>query len=231
MDSLNKLKEKRKQIAHSLMENGVNIIDWENTYIDEEVQIERGVTIGPCVVIRGGTFIGENTVIDQNSRIENSFIGKNVHIMSSYVLDSKVGDHSKIGPFAYIRPGSVIGEDCKIGDFVEVKNSNIGNGTKASHLTYIGDADLGENINLGCGVVFVNYDGSKKYRSKIEDNAFIGCNSNIISPVKVGEGAYIAAGSTVTEDIEPDALYIARSKGIQKKHWVKKRGIWKNNTK
>lgn len=231
MDILNEIKEKRRKIAISLVNKGVNLIDWESTYIDEEAEIASGVTIGPGVTIKGKTVIGENSYIDQNTRIEDSVIGENVEIMSSYIIESKVGNNTKIGPFAYLRPKSNVGEDCKIGDFVEVKNSNIGNGTKASHLTYIGDADLGKNINLGCGVVFVNYDGSKKYRATVSDNSFIGCNSNIVSPVKVGEGAYIAAGSTVTEDIEPDALYIARSKGIQKKNWVKERGIWKNNTK
>ena len=132
-----------------------------------------------------------------------------------------------MGPFAYLRPQSRIGSKCKIGDFVEVKNSTLGDGTKASHLTYIGDSDIGRDVNLGCGVVFVNYDGTNKYRSEVEDGAFIGCNSNLVSPVKVGKGAYIAAGSTVTKDVESDALYIARSRGRELPGWVSARGILK----
>ena len=132
-----------------------------------------------------------------------------------------------MGPFAYLRPGSTIGDGCKVGDFVEVKNSSMGDGAKASHLTYIGDSDVGKNVNLGCGVVFVNYDGSQKYRSVVDDNAFIGCNSNLISPIHIGEGAYVAAGSTITEDVPGGALYVARSRGRTFRDWVEKRGILK----
>ncbi len=222
-------KNRRLKYIAKLAESGVKFTDPETAYIDEGVKIGQGTLIGPCVTITGKSVIGEDCSIDQNCRIEDSLIGDECRVMSSYVLESSVGKGTSVGPFAYIRPGTKVGENCRIGDFVEVKNSVIGDGTKAAHLTYIGDADLGKGINLGCGVVFVNYDGSGKYRAAIEDNAFIGCNSNIVSPVKVGEGAYIAAGSTVTEDIKPDALYIARARGTQKENWVAKRGIWKNN--
>ncbi len=221
--------DERMKINRALEKKGVQFIHIENAYIDEDVCIGKGTVIGPNVTIKGKTLIGENCIIDQNCRIENSNIGDEVEISSSYIIESEIGNNTSIGPFAYLRPKSIVGKECKIGDFVEVKNSTVGDGTKASHLTYIGDADLGEGINLGCGVVFVNYDGSKKYRTKVESNAFIGCNSNLVSPVNVGEGAYIAAGSTVTEDVKPDALYIAREKGIQKENWVRNRGIWKNN--
>ena len=199
----------------------------KNYYIDDTVQVGEGTFIGPGCVIKGNTVIGKNCVLDQNCRIEDSIIGDNVKIMSSYILNSEVGDETEVGPFAYMRPGSKVGKNCKVGDFVEVKNAVLGDNTKASHLTYIGDADLGRGINLGCGVVFVNYDGTNKHRSTVEDNAFIGCNSNIVSPVHVGEGSYIAAGSTVTEDVEADSLYIARSRAYVKKNWVAKRGLWK----
>ena len=169
----------------------------------------------------------ENCIIGQNSRIEDSVIGGGVSVQSSVILESRVGSETSVGPFAYLRPKSDVGEHCKIGDFVEVKNSVFGNGSKASHLTYIGDSDVGENVNLGCGVVFVNYDGTNKYRSTVGDGAFIGCNSNLVSPVKVGEGAYVAAGSTVTEDVEGDALYIARARGVKKQGWVSEKGILK----
>lgn len=127
-----------------------------------------------------------------------------------------------MGPFAYIRPGSTIGDGCKVGDFVEVKNSSMGNGSKSSHLTYIGDADVGKNVNLGCGVVFVNYDGAKKYRSTVGDDSFVGCNSNLIAPVHLGEGVYVAAGTTITEDVPDDSLCIGRSRQTNKEGWVKK---------
>ena len=195
-------------------------------YIDDSVKIGEGTFIGPFCVIKGNTVIGKNCIIDQNSRIEDSIIGDNVHIMSSYIIGSEVGDETEVGPFAYMRPGSKVGKRCKVGDFVEIKNSIIGDDTKASHLTYIGDADLGSGVNLGCGVVFVNYDGSKKYRTVVEDNAFIGCNSNLISPVRIGEMSYVAAGSTVTSDVEPGALYIARPEPTVKPDWVTKSKKW-----
>ena len=140
---------------------------------------------------------------------------------------SAVGSETTVGPFAYIRPGSRIGKGCKVGDFVEVKNSTLGDGTKSAHLTYIGDADLGKNINLGCGVVFVNYDGTNKYRSTVGDGAFIGCNANIVSPVSIGDGAYIAAGSTVTKNVEEDALCVARARQKNIQGWAKQRGLYR----
>lgn len=197
-----------------------------DNYIDESVKIGEGTSIGPGCVIKGNTVIGKNCIIDQNCRIEDSIIGDGVHIMSSYILESEVGDETEVGPFAYMRPGSKVGKRCKVGDFVEIKNSVIGDDTKASHLTYIGDADLGSGINLGCGVVFVNYDGSKKYRTVVEDNAFIGCNANLISPVHIGEMSYIAAGSTVTGDVEADALFISRPESVVKPGWVTKSNKW-----
>jgi bifunctional UDP-N-acetylglucosamine pyrophosphorylase/glucosamine-1-phosphate N-acetyltransferase len=136
-----------------------------------------------------------------------------------------------VGPFAYIRPGSIIGNHCRIGDFVEIKNSSIGDRTKVSHLTYVGDADLGSGINVGCGVVFVNYDGREKHRSVVDDGVFIGCNVNIISPVKVGEGAYIAAGGTVTSDVPSGALHVAREREKYIEGWVERRGLLKDFTK
>ena len=154
--------------------------------------------------------IGENCVVGMCTRIENSVIGDGTQIQNSVIIESKVGNDTKVGPFAYMRPGSNVGNNCKVGDFVEIKNSNFGNGSKVSHLTYIGDADVGEEVNLGCGVVFVNYDGTNKYRSTVKDGAFIGCNSNLVSPVTVEEGAYVAAGSTVTTDVPTEALYVAK---------------------
>jgi bifunctional UDP-N-acetylglucosamine pyrophosphorylase/glucosamine-1-phosphate N-acetyltransferase len=135
----------------------------------------------------------------------------------------RVGAYTTVGPFAYLRPAATVGEHCRIGDFVEIKNSTIGDGTKVSHLTYVGDSDLGKDINLGCGVVFVNYDGKTKNRSRVDDHAFVGCNCNLIAPVHIGENAYLAAGSTVVEDVPADALFVARSRGVVKEDWVKRR--------
>lgn len=207
------------------MEAGVTFIDIKTAYIDEGVKIGRGTVIYPCVVLEGDVTIGENCIIRQNTRIKDSTIGNGTTIESSVILESRIGDETSVGPFAYLRPNSTVGNNCKVGDFVELKNSSMGDGAKAAHLTYIGDSDVGEKVNLGCGVVFVNYDGSQKYRSVVEDGAFIGCNVNLVSPVHVGKGAYVAAGSTITEDVPGDALYVARARGRIIENWVKKKGI------
>ena len=218
-------KQKRLDIVLEHMKNGVKFIDIESAYIDEGVEIGEGTVIGHCVTLEGKTIIGKNCIIRQNTRIADSVLADEVQVESSVITESTVGKRTKVGPFAYMRPNSKVGADCKIGDFVEIKNSSFGDGSKASHLTYIGDSDVGKNVNLGCGVVFVNFDGRDKYRSNVGDNAFIGCNSNLVSPVTVGKGAYIAAGSTVTEDVEGDELYIARARGTKKPGWVSAKGI------
>ena len=226
-----KIERERIERNIAYMENGVKFVDLKMAYIDEGVKIGRGTVIYPCVVLEGDVTIGEDCVIGQNSKIVDSKIGDRTNIQSSVILESTVGRDTKVGPFAYLRPNSKIGDECKVGDFVEVKNSSMGDGAKASHLTYIGDSDVGCNVNLGCGVVFVNYDGSKKYRSVVEDGAFVGCNSNLVSPVHVGKGAYIAAGSTITEDVPDGALYVARSRGTVREGWVEKKGILKKDKK
>lgn len=221
------LEQARLERNIKYLESGVNFIDIRSAYIEEGVKIGKGTTIYPCVVIEGNTEIGENNHIGQNSKIRDSIIGDDNNIESSVILESKVGNGNTVGPFAYLRPNSNIGNGCRVGDFVEIKNSSLADGAKASHLTYVGDSDVGSKVNLGCGVVFVNYDGSKKYRSVVEDNAFIGCNVNLVSPVHVGEGAYVAAGSTITEDVPAGALYVARGRATIKEDWVEKKGILK----
>ena len=220
-------KDKWRKIAEKHIEAGVDIFDIDNVYIDEEVRIGEGTVIGPCVRLEGSTVIGKNCKIEQNSRIANATIGDDVSIDNSVILDSSVGSNTSVGPFAYIRPGSTIGEACKVGDFVEVKNASMGNGSKSAHLTYIGDADIGENVNLGCGVVFVNYDGKNKNRSTVGDGCLIGCNVNLVSPVDVGDGAYIAAGSTVTKDIPKDALSVGRARQKNIENWATQRGLYR----
>lgn len=223
--------EKRLQINLTHMKAGVTFFDWKTAYIDETVIIGSGTNIGPGVILTGNTVIGSNCIIGQNTRIENSTIADEVNIQSSVILESRVGSRTKIGPFAYLRPNSNIGEDAKVGDFVEVKNSTLANGAKASHLTYIGDSDVGEGVNLGCGVVFVNYDGTNKHRSVVEEGAFIGCNTNLVSPVTVGKGSYIAAGTTVTRDVPAGALCIGRERQKNIEGWVEKRGLLKKKKK
>ena len=213
------------------LEDGVNFVDIYSAYIDDEVVIEPGATIANNVTLEGHTVIRSGARIGQSSVIRDSEIGSGSTVEASYIYESTVGENTNVGPFAYIRPGSKIGNECKVGDFVEVKNSTFGNGSKASHLTYVGDADVGERVNLGCGIVFVNYDGAKKYRSTIGDDAFIGCNTNIISPVDVGDGAYVAAGTTITEDVPADALCIGRCRQTVKEGWVKQRKILKKDQK
>lgn len=222
-------KESNKKRILEYMEAGVTFLDIDTVFIDDGVKIGEGTVIEPCVQIRGKTEIGANCLIGQNSRVENSILSDEVKVLSSVVLESRIGSGTNVGPFAYLRPNSVVGRDCKIGDFVEVKNSTLGDGTKASHLTYIGDSDLGNDINLGCGVVFVNYDGTNKYRSTIEDGAFIGCNTNLVSPVNVGKGAYIAAGTTVTKNVPEDALCVGRARQKVIEGWAEERGLYRKN--
>ncbi len=213
----------RGRILEEHMASGVTFIDPNNAYVDADTKIGADTVVYPGVVLEKGCEIGEDVTLYPGSRISNSKIGNGTAVQNSVVLDSKVGDNSTVGPYAYLRPGTNVGDHCRIGDFVEVKNSNIGDGTKVSHLTYVGDADMGKNINVGCGVVFVNYDGKNKYRSMVENNAFIGCNTNLISPVTVGEGAYIAAGSTITDDVPGGGLAIARARQVNKGSWKDKR--------
>ncbi|MDD5944240.1 MAG: bifunctional UDP-N-acetylglucosamine diphosphorylase/glucosamine-1-phosphate N-acetyltransferase GlmU [Clostridia bacterium] len=212
----------RKRINLKHMENGVTMIDPENTYIESDVVIGMDTVLLPGCVLEGKTVIGENCTVGPNSRLTNMKLGNGVKFQYSTGLDSSVDDGTTVGPYAYIRPDCSIGKNVRIGDFVEVKNSNVGDGTKVSHLTYIGDTDAGERINFGCGTVTVNYDGKKKFRTVIGDDVFIGCNTNLVAPVKVGDGSYIAAGSTITEDVPENCLAIARERQTNKSGWVKR---------
>ena len=215
----------RKRINNRHMENGVTLIDPNSTYISDDVEIGKDTVIYPGNVIEGNTKIGENVVLYPNSRISNSTISNNVEIQSSVIIDSKIGDGTTVGPFAYIRPESVIGNNARIGDFVEIKKSNIGNNTKVSHLTYIGDANVGENCNFGCGTVVVNYDGKKKHTTTIGNNSFIGCNTNLVSPVTVEDNTYIAAGSTIVNDVKEGELAVARARQRNIEGWVDQKGL------
>jgi bifunctional UDP-N-acetylglucosamine pyrophosphorylase/glucosamine-1-phosphate N-acetyltransferase len=210
----------RDRINRRHMTEGVTFVNPSAAYIEESVKIGRDTIIGANVELKGNTVIGEDCEIGQGSRIENAVIGNGVSVMSSVILDSEIGSNTNVGPFAYVRPNCKVGEAVKVGDFVEIKNSVIDDGTKISHLTYIGDSDVGKNVNFGCGTVTCNYDGSKKYRSQIGNDVFVGCNTNLVSPVKVGDRAYIAAGSTITKDIPDGSLSIARSRQTVKEGWA-----------
>ena len=211
----------RRRIAEKHMKNGVTIIDPDSTYIGPDVTIERDSVILPGTILEGNTVIGQECEIGPSSRIADSVIGCGTTVENSVIKESNIGSNVKVGPFAYIRPNCSVEDNVKVGDFVELKNSNIGTGTKISHLTYVGDSDVGKNVNFGCGTVTVNYDSKKKHRTTIGDNAFIGCNTNLVAPVKVGDGAYTAAGSTITENVPEDALAVARSRQVNKENWVK----------
>ena len=217
----------RKRINKFHMENGVTIINPDNTYIEDGVKIGADTVIYPGVTLEGTTEIGEDCIIRQNSRIVGSIISNGVEIESSTIKDSFVGESSSIGPYAQLRPNSHLGESVKIGNFVEIKNSKLGDKTKAGHLSYIGDSELGHNVNVGCGVVFVNYNGREKFRTKVGDNAFIGSNSNLVAPLNIGDWAYIAAGSTIIESVDEGALSIARASQVNKDGWVEKQGLKK----
>ncbi|EOD00341.1 bifunctional UDP-N-acetylglucosamine diphosphorylase/glucosamine-1-phosphate N-acetyltransferase GlmU [Caldisalinibacter kiritimatiensis] len=221
----------RRRINEKLLMNGAIMIDPSSTYIDSDVKIGKDTVIYPGVIIEGNTEIGEECVIGHNSRIVDSKIGDRVNIQSSTIIESEVDNDTNIGPYAYLRPNSKIGKSVKIGDFVEVKNSTIGDKSKASHLAYIGDAEVGKNVNIGCGVVFVNYDGKVKHKTIVEDNAFVGSNSNLVAPVIVRENGYVAAGSTITEEVKSGALSIARARQFNKEGWVEKKNLQREEKK
>ena len=202
---------------------GVNVLAPDSTYIDPRVTIGAGTTILPGTILRGYTVIGENCEIGPNAMLVDCTVGDGCVVNASQAFESELGRGAHVGPYAHIRPGCKVGDGCKIGAFVEVKNVTFGQETKLSHLTYVGDADVGSFVNFGCGTITSNYDGFRKHRTVIGDRAFIGCNTNLVPPVTVGEGAYIAAGTTVTEDVEPDALAISRVRQENKPGWAARR--------
>lgn len=206
-----------EKIALSWTEKGVNILSPDNVYIDSEVQLEEGCTIYPFNILKGHSVVKRNAVLIGNNYISNSEIGENSTITTSFVLDSKIGTNSTVGPFAQIRMGAVIGNNVRIGDFVEIKNAVIQDGVKSAHLAYVGDAEVGENTNIGCGTVFCNYDGKRKHRTRIGKNVFIGANTNLIAPLSVGDNSFIAGGSTITEEIPEFTFAIARERQTNKK--------------
>lgn len=215
----------KARINERFMLEGVTIIDSGNTYIEDSVEIGFDTIIYPGVTLQGNTKIGNECIIRTNTRISNSIIGDYVEIESSLIENSTIDEKSHIGPNAHLRPNSHIGKNVKVGNFVEVKNASIGNNSKAGHLSYIGDATVGENVNIGCGVIFVNYNGREKFHTNIGNHAFIGSNTNLIAPIDIKDWGYIAAGSTITKDVEEGALSISRSEQKNILGWVDRKGI------
>jgi len=214
----------RARMNHAIMLGGVTLDDPATTYIDEGVTVGADTAIGPGVVLEGRTSVGERCRIGAGSRLTNAVIGDDVTILDrSIVVDSSVAAGASIGPFAHLRPGSEVGEGARIGNFVELKKTKLGRGSKANHLSYLGDATIGEGVNVGAGTITCNYDGEKKHPTVIEDGVFIGSDSQLVAPVTVHEGAYVAAGSTITHDVPADALAISRARQENKPDWVVKR--------
>ena len=196
--------------------------------IDGDCKIGKGTEILPGTIIRKNSVVGENCILGPNSYIEASVLGNNVVFNSSQARNAEIHQGATIGPFVHIRPHSVIGKNVHLGNFTEVKNSVIGNGTKVSHLTYVGDSDVGQKVNFGCGTVTVNFNGKTKSRTTIKDGAFIGCNTNLIAPVTVGENSYTAAGSTITENVPDNSLAVARERQTNKIGWITENQPYRN---
>ena len=210
----------RRRKAEALMADGVTLIDPAAVYIEQDVEIGRDTVIYPGTILQGKVIIGQNCVIGPDTQLTNVRCGNGNRLNRVYAHDCTMGDDNEIGPFVHLRPDTKLANGVKIGNFVEVKNSNVGNGTKLPHLIYCGDSDLGEAVNFGCGTVTVNFDGKEKHRCQIDDHAFIGCNTNLVAPVHIGARAFTAAGSTVTKDVPENALAVARAKQKNIEDWV-----------
>ncbi len=205
-----------------LMEQGVTIVEPANTYVDAQVQVGEDTVIHPFSVIRGATKIGQRCELGPGADIVDCTLGDETVVQRSTLEKSAIGSGVTVGPYTHIRPNTEVADQARIGNYAELKNSRIGHGSKVSHHSYIGDTDIGDDVNMGAGVVTVNYDGFKKHRTVIEDGAFVGCNVNLIAPVRVGRGAYVAAGSTINRDVPPDTLGIGRSRQENKEGWVER---------
>lgn len=212
----------RKRIVKQHLIQGVTFIDPAAAYIEAGVKIGSDTIVYPGTVLRGNTVIGQDCIIGPNADITDTVIGDGVTIKHSVLQEASVSDECSVGPYANLRPGSILGKGCKIGDFVELKNATLGEGSKVSHLSYIGDAVVGKDVNIGCGAITVNYDGYNKFKTEIGDNAFIGSNSNLIAPIRIGEGAYVVAGSTITHDVDANDLAIARERQVNKEGYAEK---------
>lgn len=212
----------RGRIARAHQAGGVTLIDAANTYIEADVTIGEDTVIYPGTVLKGHTSIGSDCVIGPNSELKDTSVGNGTTIRQSVTDEAELGEGCSVGPFAYLRPGTKLAARVKIGDFVEVKNATVGEGSKIPHLSYVGDATVGSGVNIGCGAITANYDGYNKSRTEIGDNAFVGSNVNLIAPVTVGEGAYVVAGSTITQNVGANDVAIARERQVNKQGYAEK---------
>jgi bifunctional UDP-N-acetylglucosamine pyrophosphorylase / glucosamine-1-phosphate N-acetyltransferase len=214
----------RRRILDRLMESGVTIIDPSTTYVEDTVTIGPDTIIYPQVLIEGASVIGSECVVQSGCQIRSCRLGDRVQLKPYCVMtDSVVEDDAQLGPFCHLRPQAMIGPHARVGNFVEVKNSRLGRGTKAPHLSYIGDATVGEGVNVGAGTITCNYDGTAKHETRIGDRVFVGSNTTLVAPITVGEGAYVAAGSTVTRDVPPGALALGRAQQVDKPGWTERK--------
>jgi len=211
----------RQRKLEQIMTDGVTVIDPGNTYVDMSVFVGRDTVLYPGTILEGNTVIGEGCQIGPYVRLTNVQMGNEDHLQFTYAHDCQIKNGCEVGPFVHFRPNTVIGNQVKVGNYMEVKNSVIGDGTKLPHLSYIGDSDVGSGVNIGCGTITVNYDGKIKHRTTISDHAFVGCNSNLIAPVDIGEYAYVGAGSTITKDVPARALAVGRARQRNIEQWVK----------
>ena len=217
--SLAARREERLAVLEELIAAGVQVMS-EDIYVERGVQVAPGATLLPGTILRGKTIVAEGCVIGPNTLLENAVVGKNTTVNASQVYDSTLGENNKIGPYTHVRKDTVTGYGVHLGAYVETKNSNFAMGNTVSHLTYIGDSDVGKYCNFGCGTVTCNYDGENKFRTTIGDYVFVGCNTNLVAPVTVGDGAYTAAGSTITKDVPAQALGIARDRQTNLEGWA-----------
>ena len=213
----------RRRKLVELMDSGVTVMDPASTFVDASVSVGEDTVLYPFTWLEGETTIGRDCRIGPNSRISDSQLGDAVTLHFSYAHECKIAGGVSVGPYVHLRPDTELSAGVKVGNFVEIKNSRVGVGSKLPHLSYIGDADIGSGVNIGCGTITVNYDGKKKHRTVVGDTAFVGCNSNLVAPVSVGAGAYIAAGSTITKDVPDGALGVGRARQSNIAGWVEKK--------
>ena len=218
--SLAARREERLAVLEELIAAGVQVMS-EDIYVERGVQVAPGAALLPGTILRGKTIVAEGCVIGPNTLLENAVVGKNTTVNASQVYDSTLGENNKIGPYTHVRKDTVTGYGVHLGAYVETKNSNFAMGNTVSHLTYIGDSDVGKYCNFGCGTVTCNYDGENKFRTTIGDYVFVGCNTNLVAPVTVGDGAYTAAGSTITKDVPAGDMGIARERQTNLEGWAK----------